>query len=82
MGRGVKLRLFVDRQPFDVDRIERMITRQMRPIAHADDIGFGDVDRLQPDAKFVGVEAAQPFARRATMAGAALFAWFVFVEIA
>lgn len=46
VGRRVEFGLFVDLQPFNVGRIERMVAREMFPVGHPDDVGFRDVDGL------------------------------------
>src|SRR5262245_59679102 len=71
MGRSVQLGLFVDRKSLDLLRVERVVACQMRPIRHAANARFGNVDRLEPNADFAGAEAAKPLAWRPAVAGSA-----------
>src|SRR5437660_1700821 len=69
--------LVVDRQAIDPLGIKEVIPSQMFPIGHPFDSGLGNIDRLQPDSKFVGTQTPQPLARRPAMTGAAFGVWLV-----
>ena len=53
-------------------RVEHMVTRQMFPERHAADIGFGDLDRFEPNPDFISVQAPQPLAGRTAVTGSVL----------
>src|SRR6185295_4719352 len=72
----MQLGLFVDRESLDLFGVERMVPRQVGPICHAFDTGFGHVDGLEPDADLIRAEAAEPLARRAPMPRSPHGIWF------
>ena len=59
----MELCLFVFSQPFNFERVERVIVCQVGPVGHSVYAYFGDLDRFHPDAQLPGIEAAEPRAR-------------------